>query len=330
MRVRRQTGYTPSHVAGFKDIGNNSIDKREIICEFFRCGKTPIEIVQNNALDAEPPIASFVKSMLIGGGPVNADALPMKLMMHRWTFPLLAFVMLGCNQWPPTMMDAPSNVPADRKEIDPWTSSLLDVDVPTAYRLVGERLKSDDPKLAPLVKRMAGFVPIQVAFASERGHVRCVRQYMDAKSNMPQYDAIYIARPPAKEIIQKRLEFFDESLRSTMSEFLERFAGSGEEIEMAGQFAYDHWPTAKEFGYAEESSLGDWKEATLLYHAMNGDAVFIKPNGATAWRVLETDETIPLATTFPEFIELYADFRGTHEVFDSWAYRKFKEGRTKP
>ncbi len=67
--------------------------------------------------------------------------------------------------------------------------------------------------------------------------MRCVRQYMDAKSNMPQYDAIYIARPPAKEIIQKRLEFFDESLRSTMSEFLERFAGSGEEIEMAGQFA---------------------------------------------------------------------------------------------
>jgi len=24
-------------------------------------------------LDAEPPIASFVKSMLIGGGPVNAN-----------------------------------------------------------------------------------------------------------------------------------------------------------------------------------------------------------------------------------------------------------------
>ena len=29
----------------------------------------------NNALDAEPPIASFMKSMLIGGGPVNADVL---------------------------------------------------------------------------------------------------------------------------------------------------------------------------------------------------------------------------------------------------------------
>jgi hypothetical protein len=28
---------------------------------------------KNKALDAEPPVASFLKSMLIGGGPVNAD-----------------------------------------------------------------------------------------------------------------------------------------------------------------------------------------------------------------------------------------------------------------
>jgi hypothetical protein len=27
----------------------------------------------NNALDADPPIASFLKSMLIGCGPVNAS-----------------------------------------------------------------------------------------------------------------------------------------------------------------------------------------------------------------------------------------------------------------
>jgi len=30
------------------------------------------ETANNKALDAEPPVASFVKSMLIGGGPVNA------------------------------------------------------------------------------------------------------------------------------------------------------------------------------------------------------------------------------------------------------------------
>ena len=33
---------------------------------------SPREKPNNKALDAEPPIASIVKLMLIGGGPVNA------------------------------------------------------------------------------------------------------------------------------------------------------------------------------------------------------------------------------------------------------------------
>ena len=253
----------------------------------------------------------------------------MKLMMNRWTLFLIAVVMLGCNQWPLKSMYAPSNVPADREQIDPWTSSLLDVDVSTASRILADRLKTEDSELSPLVTRMSEFIPCLVAFASRRGYVRCVRQNVDAHTNRTQYDAIYIAQPLGMETLQRRIEFFDKSLRPTMSEFLLRFAGSGEEIDMAGQFAYDHWPTAEDFGYRDKSSLGDWREATLLYHSLNGDAVFIKPDGATAWRVLETDETIPLAETFTDFVKLYAAFRGTNEVFDSWAYREFMEGRTK-
>jgi hypothetical protein len=34
------------------------------------------EMSDNKALDAEPPIASLLKSMLIGGGPVNAIVMP--------------------------------------------------------------------------------------------------------------------------------------------------------------------------------------------------------------------------------------------------------------
>ena len=259
-----------------------------------------------------------------------AAVLPMNLMMNRWTLLLLPIIMLGCNQGPPKAMYPPANVPSNLAKIDPWISSLLSADVSNATRIVAERLNTHDPQLLPLVKRMAEFTPCQVAFASKRGHVRCVRQYVDAQTKKTLYDAIYIVQPLGKDEIQKRVDFFDESLRSTMAEFLMRFGGSGEETaDAAGQFAYNHWPTAEEFGYADINSLGKWKEATLLYHSMNGDAVFIKPNGATAWRVLETDETIPLATTFAEFVELYAAFRGTNEAFDSWAYRDFKEGRTK-
>lgn len=250
--------------------------------------------------------------------------------MNRLCFLVLAIVLFGCSPSPREFMHPPSNLPANRKEIDPWTSSLLEVDISSASHIITQRLKSDDPLLSPLVSRMAEFTPCQVVFASRRGHVRCVRQSVDTQSKTTHYDAIYIAQPPPEEIIRERIAFFDESMRSTMSKFLLRFAGSGEEtVNNAGQFAYDQWPTAEEFGYRDKSSLGNWATATLLYHSKNGDAVFIEPNGATAWRVMETDETIPLASTFTEFVELYAAFRGTHEVFDSWSYREFISGRTK-
>ncbi len=36
------------------------------------CCRAEVIIGDNQALDTKPPIASFLKSMLIGGGPVNA------------------------------------------------------------------------------------------------------------------------------------------------------------------------------------------------------------------------------------------------------------------
>lgn len=249
-------------------------------------------------------------------------------MLKRWHLLLAIAGVLGCSTWPPQHMDAPSNIPKDISAIDPWISSLLDVDVSAATRIVKERLKSDDPLLAPLIKRMSEFTPYKISFASELGHVRCVRQYVDASTNQTQYDALYLVQRLSNEKLQKRLEFFDDALRPTMSEFLQRFAGSGEEMNgTAGQFAYDSWPTAREFGYSNEDSLGTWTDATLLYLCLNGDAVFIQPGGATAWRVLETDKTIPLASTFAEFIKLYAAFRATPEVFDSFSYRDFMAGK---
>lgn len=157
-----------------------------------------------------------------------------------------------------------------------------------------------------------------------------MRQYLESSSNQTQYDTFYLVQPLDAEKLQARVAFFNDALRPTMFEFLSRFAGSGEKVTgAAGQFSYDSWPTAEEFGYADKSSLGTWKDATLFYHSVNGDAVFITPSGATAWRVLETDETIPIATTFAEFTKLYAGIRATHVTFDSWTYRDFIIGRKK-
>ncbi len=49
----------------------------------------------NNALDAEPPIASLLKSMLIGGGPVNADVTRLKNGLMSTSFTLQEEFALG-------------------------------------------------------------------------------------------------------------------------------------------------------------------------------------------------------------------------------------------
>jgi hypothetical protein len=222
-------------------------------------------------------------------------------------------------------------VPANTADVDPWIRKLLDSDVASALKLLNERISSDSAGLEPLVRRMSDFVPCQVAFSSGVGYLRCTRRYKDIESGQYMHDAIYIAQPIPDQLLHSRLKYFDQSVRPLAKPFLLRFAGSGEEMEgTAGHFTFLHWPTASEFGSRNDESFDDWRGARLFYAAMNGDSVFIKPDCSTAWHVIETDAMILIASTLEEFIRIYADFRSTHDVFDSWAYRKFKDkDRTK-
>jgi hypothetical protein len=51
------------------------------------------ESSQNNALDADPPIASLLKSTLVGGGPVNATVRPWRSMMHSRIYVAIGFIL---------------------------------------------------------------------------------------------------------------------------------------------------------------------------------------------------------------------------------------------
>lgn len=245
---------------------------------------------------------------------------------------------MGCEDWPPKKMFAPKDVPIDTKSINPWIAALLLCDPNEASQKVKDRLQCENKVLAPLVKTMTEFVPYQIAFSSGVnqdgcvGHVRCVRRTLDKTTNKAVYDRLYLAQPLDDARLKVRLDYFDRAIRPLMSEFLIRFAGSGEEmISVAGHFTFNYCPTAEDFGYREEESLCDWKDSRLLYLACNGDGVFIKPNGSTAWRVLETDETVRIADTFEEFIRIYADFRLRDDVFDSHSWEIFmrtKESKT--
>ena len=234
-------------------------------------------------------------------------------------------LLTGCTGWPPEKMSAPVEVPSNLDDVDPWIAKLLESDVTSAKAMLNKRLATDNASIEPLVGQMSDYFPCQVSFSSGIGYLRCLRRYRDMESGRYLYDRIYIAQPMSEELLQSRLDYFDPSVRPLAKAFMQLFAGSGEEMEgMAGQFTYVNWPSASDFGSRNENSFGDWRDARLLYAGMNGDSVFIKPDGSTAWHVMETDDMIPIAPTLEQFIAIYSDFRKTHDVFDSWAYRKFK------
>ena len=252
--------------------------------------------------------------------------------MIRFLVLLLLVNSVGCadDPWPPQKMLAPVEVPSQKSSIDPWVAELLKLDVAEARKHLNDRLACKSPELSPLIQTMDDYVPVQVVFSSDVGYLRCVRKYKDQSTAQSAYDVMYIAQPVPEDRLESRVAYFDRDVQSLARELLKRFAGSGEEMEgTAGQFALRHWPSVSDFNSRDANSYGDWRDAKLLYAAMNGDSVFIRPNGATAWHTLETDEMSQIANTLEEFIQVYADFRKTHEIFDSWAYRKFQSDRTK-
>ena len=253
-----------------------------------------------------------------------------KIVLRTFLLPLTLALFMGCSEWPPETMRPPVALPPSLVDIDPWISKLLDSNVDSAKQLLDGRLATHTEGLEPLIRRMNEFVPCQVSFSSGIGHVRCLRRYKDSKSGKYNYDVLYIAQPLPSRALGSRLNYFDEAIRPLAEAFLQRFAGSGEEMEgMAGQFTFRNWPAASDFTSRDASSFGDWRDARLFYAAMNGDSVFIKPDGSTAWHVLETDTMIAVAPTLEQFIVNYADFRESHDVFDSWAYRAFIKERAK-
>lgn len=234
---------------------------------------------------------------------------------------------MSCTQWPPDEMLPPTGKPTDSGTIDPWIAEFLGKDVKTAKSLMSRRLQTDDPDLVPLVSRLAEYVPYQVMFTGGIGYVRCVRRSVDHNGEV--FESIYVAQPLPTDDLNKRAEYFDVSIRPLIVDFLSRFAGCGEEMEgeMAGQFCFLKAPFASDFNSRSDDSYGAWRDGLLLYAAMNGDSVFVDEHGATAWHVLETDEIVPIAEEFGEFLKDHAEFRATPDAFDSWTWREFNSGR---
>ncbi|MFN0020827.1 MAG: hypothetical protein ACKVP0_21415 [Pirellulaceae bacterium] len=269
-----------------------------------------------------PPIVR-----LVANGECTSKQLRSVSNMIRISNSILIILLsaCGCSNTPPTSMLAPQGIPADRSQLHPWIAGLMDKDVADVAAAIESRLQENSsPEMMPLIELAADFAPCRIECSNEYGYILCVRRASRGRPTGDVTDQLYYAQPLAEVEIVRRVDYFDESLRPLIREFLSKFSGCGEEKEgFAGQFVLAHDASAAEIAHYEPKKLGDWKDSRLLYAARNGDSVFINKHGETAWHVLETNEVVPLFDSFPEFIRHYASFRATSEVFDSWASRDF-------
>jgi hypothetical protein len=212
----------------------------------------------------------------------------------------------------------PHSLPDDRARIHPWIARLLGQDADFIASEIRKRLSTPPvPETACLLARIDQFVPIQIEFSEGIGYVRCLRRAADGIPTEDVADEIYIAQPLPDEVLKHHVEFFHESVRPLMNDFLSKYAGCGE---VAGQFMMDEASPADIEFYARGSN---WEVSQRLYAARNSDSVFVNRQGATAWHVFEMHAIVPLFDSFSEFIRHYAAFRAIPEVFDSWTSREF-------
>lgn len=124
-------------------------------------------------------------------------------------------------------------------------------------------------------------------------------------------DLLMVAQPLPDDVVRQRVSFFDESIRPLMQEFLSKFAGFGEDMEInfAGQFVLNRWQLAREAFPEEIETLKEWADAIVIYAAYDGDSLLINQQGATAWHVSETKQVVPLCVSFPEFVKHYVALR---------------------
>ena len=240
---------------------------------------------------------------------------------------LIAFTAIGCNSSGSNLsqldsMLPPLNVPLDASASAPWIHGLLNSDADTVAVAIRDRIVADSSfdSTSVMASWIAEYQPRQIVFNESTGFVACIK----IRDNSV-VDRIYVPEPLSDSTIVERTSYFHVDIQAEMAEFFKRFAGVGQEMEGdAGQFTLYDFPSAAEIAYYKPKTLGDWKTSRLLYSAQNGDSVFVNATGATAWRVMETNELVPLFDNLSTFISHFVQLRSSRDdIFDSWSSRKF-------
>jgi hypothetical protein len=154
------------------------------------------------------------------------------------------------------------NIPEDRTELHPWFAGLLKKDAKAVSLSIQQRISMDASlELVPLIDHVAEFVPHRLRCLDGTGFVHCIKQTSQGKPEFRSTEFLIIAQPLPDDVLRSRVNYFEETLRPLIREFLSKFAGCGENIEFerAGQFVICA-DIAKNVAYYEPEKLGGGME----------------------------------------------------------------------
>ncbi|WP_425617643.1 hypothetical protein NA78x_001324 [Anatilimnocola sp. NA78] len=215
-------------------------------------------------------------------------------------------------------------LPADvNAALDPWISQLRGKQPADVKKMLVERWSTiQNPVLQELRDRLLEFQPTSVVVRQGQGWLRLQTPSADPGIG----DSWYVPAPISVATLSEKLKKVGLRDNAVLTEFAEHFSGLRESMpDTAGSFLEgSEWYTFPLPGYELHEIRGakDWQGSLILFHALNGNAVLLHPDGHCGWWHFPDHETEQRYPDLESFIRAFTQFSRVY----SWPF----DGYTPP
>lgn len=199
-----------------------------------------------------------------------------------------------------------------KESLHPWLRQMVGQSSQGVAKVVKKRWEGiQSPSLKSLRNRVQEFEPRSIVVGSNGAYLCVLRRRDNA--------GLYIAPPLEEDQVVQCVSICNMQDNGVFREFVQSFAGLRESMPgSSGYFLYNR-PTS--YAHMIDKSVdgyADWESSKIIYHAINGDSVALRPDGAVAWCVLSEAKMKPLSDDFASFVEHYVRYKEIAWPFDSY------------
>jgi hypothetical protein len=211
------------------------------------------------------------------------------------------------------------DIPPDvRERLHPWIAGFIGLSPAEATQRLHARWASiERPSLVALRKTLSEFEVLAIVDCPNGGMIYAERP--DADVDLIGNSFLLPAAIDADEL-SARLEAVSLSQNDSVREFLAHFAGLSEQADEAGNFVYleSPWPNFTDSWNESIVGFDEWKDSLMIYNALNGCHVLVRPDGKVGWWVMQERLVQEESQTFDEFIGTFNKHRKIAWPFDPY------------